>query len=1123
MGDRKKVTQAVIRSLLKNLVVSGLVVGASVFLMQMNRLLGVLVLGLYSCIMVVRACGQERPLGWFTSLAPGVISLACFLLSLFLFPTGVVGDETPIGLVAGLLPGFLMARTHDVFQKNGRVYARRTYGYLAIWAVCYMGMQASALLGMSRVTYFAMFLHGFSSGMMIALSLLLLKKYLAASRGKPGSGLQNGIRSAATTALLFMVLGLALYASTANAWARIVQSAQEAADIVLQNGDIPGLSKLPFRNNYRRMIDANIAEMRRNGIQVLDIGAVVMQDTPDKLAWHVSFDVALFALPDETTADVAMKVMMQQLRRNSSSLHFFRGVGKVAVQSSVDSATVGFLQTGPWLVGVSCFEQRRGSSSAFRERLVFRIMQLADGRLRGLRLAGMSQPATSFRGSGRQSTGRFSSGTGDYSDAGNRRRGNSSWESSGGGSSSDSFSSKLQHIADRFDSWQLSREAVTVGLVAALIQLLLGMGMNVAMAAAQAAATEAAQAADKVSMDIAADDSQAASRPPLIDPETGEPLEVQDGRYQGGKLGQVWYDGKWMDYDDAKSAIDSTRRELEEERLRRQQEIGRFWNEVENGKEARRRQHEEELRAQGYQWDEERQAWIAGSSPSDLRLDEFHRRRDWIYEHMDSLTARQQDVAQRILDRIEANGLGYPDNLSDRDLDDLRRLSRAINFLNTGESEMEGAQAQRDAANARLGEQLSQAAAGMGELAANRIDPSGGIVSDAVFGAAQNWDKGLSGAVKEGAANAAAGWVHGRIGGKDPGNVALNALSGGATNAAKTGLMGGSQEDIQRSAGTGALFGGIGALGHHMQQYHVQDDLPSLQAGDDPTLAAGSHGIGSESHSNLGTTKSPASENDLPSLQADDDPTLAAGSRGISSETHADLGPARSPAPENDLPPTRAGDEDAVTAVAHAGGSEIHAGSRPEQSPATEHDLPSSQAGDDPTLAGGSRGGGTGDHTPARETDDSSMRAEAADDKTATPKEGDHHAEGISSPEEEYRKKYYEIWVLRNHGKAMRITNLANSVDYQPRHNEVVILRNRYSGKITPQQHGAGLSREIIQRLIKTQGEELPKPELPSDISTESQTHVLDGDPDALRQGVQGDFANIFEGCDYTPKPQQGK
>jgi len=41
----------------------------------------------------------------------------------------------------------------------------------------------------------------------------------------------------------------------------------------------------------------------------------------------------------------------------------------------------------------------------------------------------------------------------------------------------------------------------------------------------------------------------------LIDPETGKPLTVQDGSYEGGKEGQVWWDGKWVDPDKARSEI----------------------------------------------------------------------------------------------------------------------------------------------------------------------------------------------------------------------------------------------------------------------------------------------------------------------------------------------------------------------------------------------------------------------------------------------------------------------------------------------------------------------------------------------------------------------------------------
>lgn len=55
-----------------------------------------------------------------------------------------------------------------------------------------------------------------------------------------------------------------------------------------------------------------------------------------------------------------------------------------------------------------------------------------------------------------------------------------------------------------------------------------------------------------------AGDSQPAL-PPLIDPWEGKPLLVQDGSYQGGKLGQVWYGGQWVDRDEAMRGIAADR------------------------------------------------------------------------------------------------------------------------------------------------------------------------------------------------------------------------------------------------------------------------------------------------------------------------------------------------------------------------------------------------------------------------------------------------------------------------------------------------------------------------------------------------------------------------------------
>ena len=124
---------------------------------------------------------------------------------------------------------------------------------------------------------------------------------------------------------------------------------------------------------------------------------------------------------------------------------------------------------------------------------------------------------------------------------------------------------------------------------------------------------------------------------PLVDPDTGEPLVVHDGRYEGGKPGQVWYDGEWMDPDEARRWIAERQRQL----AQRDKERADFWRDVERDKDAQRQRREQDLYNQGYRWDEGENAWVKKQpSPEDSRLDELYRRGDWIREHMDHLTPR---------------------------------------------------------------------------------------------------------------------------------------------------------------------------------------------------------------------------------------------------------------------------------------------------------------------------------------------------------------------------------------------------------------------------------------------------------------------------------------------------
>ena len=165
----------VMRRLAKKLILSGIIIAVSIMVMQVNQATGVILMMLYSSLMVLKSSRKEMPLGKFTALLPGGMSVSCFLIMLTLI--GVQNPLMPIiGLAAGIIPGWLMAKGHQIYEKNGVVYAKRTFFYIVVWILSMLFTQGSTLAGLREVTDFGLLLNGFSTAMMAMLTIALLVK-----------------------------------------------------------------------------------------------------------------------------------------------------------------------------------------------------------------------------------------------------------------------------------------------------------------------------------------------------------------------------------------------------------------------------------------------------------------------------------------------------------------------------------------------------------------------------------------------------------------------------------------------------------------------------------------------------------------------------------------------------------------------------------------------------------------------------------------------------------------------------------------------------------------------------------------------------------------------------------
>jgi hypothetical protein len=417
------------------------------------------------------------------------------------------------------------------------------------------------------------------------------------------------------------------------------------------------------------------------------------------------------------------------------------------------------------------------------------------------------------------------------------------------GSDTQSAASSGGQIQGTVDEESFKRELAEASVVCSLIQLLVAALMAATLAGGRAAGAAAASAPTPASKA----DTPPPRHPHLIDPDTGEPLVVHSGAYEGGSSGQVWYNGRWMDPAEAQRQIEGRQHQLKA----RDRERKVFWQDSAKAAEARRQQRARDLHADGYRWDDAQNAWVkTHDAPDEAKVKEFYRRGDWVRDNLDRLAPEQQAAARRILQKAGFKDSGLaPGDISDDELATLRRLTQAVTDLKTGASEMEGAIADQDEANAELAIHVARGTAQIGQMAASRFDPTAGALTGFVFGAAQNWHKGWSGAVGHGLVNGVGNLIDNKIGNRAPESIALNAASGAATNATQAWILG---ENVKEAAAVGALSGAASAGSTQFQRYMNDARLPRIRPGGDPTLAPGSRGIGSNDLGDLPPSSRPS-------------------------------------------------------------------------------------------------------------------------------------------------------------------------------------------------------------------------------------------------------------------------
>jgi hypothetical protein len=414
------------------------------------------------------------------------------------------------GLAAGLLLGFVSGRGHKVFIKENRIFARRTFAYLLAWFATTTATQGFALLGLKDLVALGLTGGVFSTAMVTAVSLVVLKKYLA-EKGQHPSLAPPGRPGPAVPAILLII---ALGAS-----ARAVDLTYRFSDQI---------------QVYYFLVDHCFKSLTFPGFEGGQVSAggesgegpsLVMSGSKDYSHKTASsyFTVAFSHFPNGPAPPLPRYTGTNPPGEDPGP---FRSIG-LGEESSIQQN--GHTPSDIEWDGLYYADYRVSVRSGHWWMTVyFRIedMQLArsavEFSVETAKLA-WSQFLTCLAG----------------------------------------YKAPTQVLPPPPKRVVPSDPEAVTAMVITVLLLLSLLGVNITTSLAEALYAELSEAEEppvaKPSRRRPAPAKPATSRPPdlrpLFDPESGKDLVVQDGRYQGGRIGQVWYKDKWMDRAAAEAAI----------------------------------------------------------------------------------------------------------------------------------------------------------------------------------------------------------------------------------------------------------------------------------------------------------------------------------------------------------------------------------------------------------------------------------------------------------------------------------------------------------------------------------------------------------------------------------------
>ncbi|GIK99080.1 MAG: hypothetical protein BroJett029_32890 [Alphaproteobacteria bacterium] len=179
------IAKAVIKAGAKSLALSALVLGPGFVLLLVGQVLFGMV-WLFVGAFLLMAWTYRKPwrLSFVSCMIPPAVAAFCYALQLWLF-----GDAFPpafmllAAVAAGFMVGWFRGRAHEVYQKDGSIFAQRTTLYLGVWAAAYGITQLFGVIPNTiLLTRGGLITGAFTTAMLAAVAVMLLgrrKKVMA--------------------------------------------------------------------------------------------------------------------------------------------------------------------------------------------------------------------------------------------------------------------------------------------------------------------------------------------------------------------------------------------------------------------------------------------------------------------------------------------------------------------------------------------------------------------------------------------------------------------------------------------------------------------------------------------------------------------------------------------------------------------------------------------------------------------------------------------------------------------------------------------------------------------------------------------------------------------------------